>query len=104
MCAERNNLLEIYGIIEKPEFMIVMQYGNRGNLLAYLYQNINELTWKMKLQFLNTIAYNLDNIHDKQLIHCNLHGGNIIFNHDIQTRTVTPFISDFGLSKLVYSS
>src|SRR5438128_10785853 len=79
--------------------MIVMQYANNGSLLSYLYQNINKLTLKMKLQYLWYIAWNLYDIHDKQLIHCDLHGGNIVLNQ------TTPLICDLGLSKSVnYSS
>src|SRR5438128_2906304 len=79
--------------------MIVMQYANNGSLLSYLYQNINKLTWKMKLQYLWYIANNLTAIHNRQLIHCDLHGGNIVLNQ------TTPLICDLGLSKSVnYSS
>src|SRR5438128_2681410 len=79
--------------------MIVMQHANNGSLPSYLDQNINKLTWKMKMQYLKDIAYNLWAIHDSRLIHCDLHGGNIVLNQiddDIQ-----PFICDLGLSKSV---
>src|SRR5438128_1650828 len=83
--------------------MIVMQYANNGSLPSYLYQNINKLTWKMKLQYLKDIALNLDCIHGKQLIHCDLHGGNIVLDQYDESAT-TPFVCDLGLSKLVNSS
>jgi hypothetical protein len=38
--------------------MIVMQYANNGSLLSYLDQNINKLTWKMKLQHLSDSLHN----------------------------------------------
>jgi len=41
-----------------------MQYANNGSLSSYLDQNIDKLTWKMKLQHLKDIAYCLKNIHD----------------------------------------
>src|SRR5438128_9165722 len=84
--------------------IIVMQYANNGSLPSYLYQNINKLTWKMKLEYLD-IAWNLGYIHSRQLIHCDLHGGNIVLNdkwNDDQSNE--PLICDLGLSKSVNSS
>src|SRR5438132_4305811 len=77
--------------------MIVMQYANNGSLLSYLDQNINKLTWKMKLRHLKSIAMYLYIIHMVGLVHCDLHGGNIV-SHDS-----TPFICDLGLSRSVNS-
>ena len=79
------------------EYIIVMEYAKNGSLLSYLDQNINKLTWKMKLERLHNIALHLDEIHEVGLVHCDLHGGNIV-SHDS-----TPFICDFGLSQSVNS-
>ena len=85
------------------DHMIVMQYANYGNLLSYLEQNTNKLTWKMKLGCLKDIAFRLQIIHESNLIHCDLHGGNIILskaeNRDLLTK---PFICDLGLSRSVH--
>ena len=81
--------------------MIVMQYANNGSLLSYLDQNINKLTWYRKLRQLKDIALYLHNIHDVGLVHCDLHGGNIVL-HDNLTE-VKPFICDFGISRSVNS-
>ena len=78
-----------------------MQYANNGSLLSYLDQNINKLTWWMKLQCLKYIALYLCNIHDMGLVHRDLHGGNIVL-HD-NTRKIYSFICDFGLSQSVNS-
>src|SRR5439155_17898458 len=96
--------LKIYGVTqdsETKEYMIVMQYANNGSLLSYLNQNINKLTWKMKVLYLNSIASYLNIIHGRGLVHCDLHGGNIVI-HD-NTRIVEPFICDLGLSQPVNS-
>src|SRR6185369_1680504 len=77
--------------------MIVMQYANNGNLLSYLSQNINTLTWRMKLTYLKAIAYNLADIHHCGLVHCNLHGRNIALHND------TPFICDLSPLRSVSS-
>ena len=92
--------LRLYGVTQDPEtkeYMIVMQYANNGSLLSYLDQNINKLTWKDKLRHLSDIAYYLQIVHDVGLIHCDLHGGNIVLNEGL------PLICDLGLSRSVNS-
>src|SRR6185295_17460031 len=78
--------------------MIVMQYANNGSLWSYLGQNIHHLTWMDKLRCLRDIAFYLFNIHSVGLVHCDLHGGNIVFNGN------TPLICDLGLSQSVNSN
>src|SRR6185369_8929811 len=81
--------------------MIVMQYANNGNLLSYLDQNINNLTWMDKLRSLRGIANYLYYIHSTGLVHCDLHGGNIVLHDEgIVTRSL---ICDLGLSRSVNS-
>jgi len=79
----------LYGVTQDPEtkeYMIVMQYANNGSLLSYLDQNINKLTWRDKLYHLKDIAYYLDTIHRSGLVHCDLHGGNIVmYNNNDNT-------------------
>ena len=77
--------------------MIVMQYANDGSLLSFLDQNINNLTWMDKLRHLMFIAYYLRAIHSVGLVHCDLHGGNIVL-HDTKS-----LICDLGLSRSVNS-
>ena len=48
---------------ETDDYMVVMQHANNGSLLSYLDQNINKLTWKMKLRHLEDIAAYLEDIH-----------------------------------------
>ena len=82
-----------------------MQYANNGSLPSYLDQNINKLTWKMKLKYLEDIAGKLWEIHLRKLIHCDLHGGNIVSNQYVWSTRTIPLICDLGLSKSVnYSS
>ena len=85
---------------ETKEYMIVMQYANNGSLLSYLHQNINKLTWKMKLECLREIIYYLNTIHLEGLVHCDLHGGNIVLHNDCIPK---PMICDLGLSQSVNS-
>src|SRR5436190_1620383 len=76
--------------------MLVMQFANNGSLLSYLAQYINKLTWKKKLWYLKDTVYSLQHIHEVGLVHCDLHGGNILLhNHE------DVFICDLGLSQSV---
>jgi serine/threonine protein kinase len=60
---------------------------------------INKLTWKMKLQLLYGIAYTLQQIHRNRLVHCDIHGGNIVLHNSNPAELLsTPFICDLGLS------
>src|SRR5437899_6722210 len=86
-----------------------MQYATDGDLFSFLDRNTNNLTWKMKIGHLKIIASNLQNIHKKGLIHCDLHGGNIVLNNnnkfkDYKIRLSKPFICDLGLSRPETSS
>src|SRR6185437_5647692 len=77
-----------------------------GSLLSYLDQNINKLMWRDKLRHLLYIADYLRNIHNVGLIHCDLHGGNIVLHNkdEFETEDLTnPFICDLGLSRSVNS-
>src|SRR6185312_14290690 len=77
--------------------MIVIEYANNGSLLSYLDQNINKLTWRRKVRHLRDIAWYLIKIHHEGLVHCDLHGGNIVL-HDSNVQSL-PFICDLGLSR-----
>ena len=80
-----------------------MQYADNGSLLSYLNQNINKLTWRTKLYHLYDIAWYLHNIHNVGLVHCDLHGGNIVLHHDMHAGKIYPLICDLGLSRSVNS-
>ena len=93
-----NLFLKIYGVTQDPEtkeYMIVMQYADNGSILSYLDQNINKLTWSDKLRHLENIAFYLNNIHGAGLVHCDLHGGNIVLDNNYHG--IEPFICDLGL-------
>ncbi|EXX56544.1 Cmk2p [Rhizophagus irregularis DAOM 197198w] len=80
--------------------MAVMDYANKGNLRGNLAEVI-KYNWKQKLHMLYKIIYGLNGIHQKNLIHCDFHDGNILngnINEDNQV-----YISDLGLCKPVKS-
>ncbi|RIA95998.1 kinase-like domain-containing protein [Glomus cerebriforme] len=89
-------IVRFYGITQDPEtenYMMILDYAERGSLRNYLDQNYNDLKWVNKLQISFNIAAGLNQIHNEKLIHRDLHIGNILcFPHK-------TFITDLGLCK-----
>jgi serine/threonine protein kinase len=73
--------------------MIVLQFAEHRSLRNYLDQNYSKLSWERKIYQLYCIANGLDQIHKKELIHRNLHIGNIL-----KLKYETS-ITDIGLCK-----
>ncbi|RIB22030.1 kinase-like domain-containing protein [Gigaspora rosea] len=69
-----------------------MEYALEGCLRKNLHA-IAQLDWKDKLNLLQCIAYDLLIIHSQDLIHCDLHSGNILLNS-----LKSAYIADLGLS------
>ncbi|RIA94979.1 kinase-like domain-containing protein [Glomus cerebriforme] len=83
-----------FGLTRDPSngsYMLVMNKLDM-NLREYLQQNYNNLTWQGKVQIILNIIMGLKNIHKENLIHRDLHSGNILFYQ----YTNSWYISDFG--------
>src|SRR6266498_895333 len=92
------SIVKFYGITQDPEtknYMMVLKYAENGSLRNYLDKNYNKLTWKAKFYDLWHIAYGLYTIHTNELIHRDLHIGNIL--RLIENACIT----DMGLCKPV---
>jgi len=74
-----------------------MQYMDKGSLQSILVDICNK-TWRECVQILCTLAWGLKTAHEKDIIHCDLHSGNVLL---WKTSSV---IADFGLSKVANSS
>ncbi|RGB22806.1 kinase-like domain-containing protein [Rhizophagus diaphanus] len=89
-------IVRIYGITQDPiskNFMMVLDYADYGSLRNYLDKNYNKLNWYIKLNDLYFVAFGIEKIHIKELVHRDLHIGNVIR---------FPFhssITDMGLCK-----
>ena len=57
---------------------MVLDYAEHGNLRNYLDKEYDKLSWKTKFERLRYIAVGLEDIHKKELIHRDLHIGNIL--------------------------
>ncbi|UZO12125.1 uncharacterized protein OCT59_003673 [Rhizophagus irregularis] len=83
-----------YGITQDPStenYMMVLEYARNGTLGHYMFTN--KLSLESKLYYLYNIADGLNTIHKNELIHRDLHAGNILMFGS------TACISDLGLCK-----
>ncbi|RIA84299.1 kinase-like domain-containing protein [Glomus cerebriforme] len=94
-----DRIIKIYGITKDPRtsnFMMVMDYAEKGNLRQRLNRDFNSLNLYAKIDILRDIARGLEIIHEKGLTHQDFHSGNILSrdNSSMYTR-----ITDLGLYK-----
>ena len=102
-CRLGGSRLVVYGLTqntETSEYMMVIQYANKGDLHNYLTLNFKELTWEDKLSILIDIAKDLIKIHQAGYIHCDLHCGNILqHKEESWLDFLKSYIADLGLSR-----
>src|SRR4051794_9108178 len=58
---------------------MVMKYAEQGSLHDYLKNHKDKLSWDDKLKLACQITEALDYIHDREVIHRDLHSGNILW-------------------------
>ncbi|RUP47325.1 kinase-like domain-containing protein [Jimgerdemannia flammicorona] len=75
-------------------YILVMKYAENGSLSDYLKKSVGHFTWIDKLTLAFQIAEALDYIHDKGVIHRDLHSGNILVK-----ASGKAVLADFGLSR-----
>jgi len=95
-----NGVLDIYGISQDPntkEYILVVRYAINGSLRDYLTKEFKDLKWKEKIRMLHNIILGLNNIHQEQLVHRDLHSGNILHSEWLPT-SQQVMIADLGLS------
>ncbi|CAG8599396.1 6882_t:CDS:10, partial [Ambispora gerdemannii] len=94
MKGDTRFIVECYGLSRNPttgNFIIVMAYMEQGDLRNYLHKHAETLTWKEKLMIISQLSNDLSRIHQKGLIHGDLHSGNIL-----RSNLGTNRISDLG--------
>ncbi|GBC06464.1 hypothetical protein RclHR1_06860001 [Rhizophagus clarus] len=92
-----SKFIQFFGITQDPynlNYIIVMSYAKKGNLRKCL-SDIIKLKWQDKLQLLKKIILGLKVIHESNLIHSDLHDGNILMSDNYNEL----FIIDLGLCK-----
>ena len=89
-----SRIVNCHGITRFPEngnYAMVLNHIIEGNLRGYLQKNHSKLTLKDRINIFNHICESLKLVHEKDLIHCDLHSGNIVVQSDV------CFITDLGL-------
>jgi len=77
---ENPSFLECHGVSRDDttkDYIIVLKYAIKGSLRQNL-ETVSQLEWKDKLNILYCIASDLEAIHSQELIHRDLHSGNIL--------------------------
>ncbi|POG76771.1 kinase-like domain-containing protein [Rhizophagus irregularis DAOM 181602=DAOM 197198] len=75
-------------------YIMVFEYATGGNINNYwIKKNYKIFKWKYKIQTLSDIIKGLKEIHQKHMVHCDFHTGNILYN-TLRNKT---YISDMGL-------
>src|SRR5437764_10219433 len=70
---------------------MILSYGSERNLRDYLQKNHSKSTLNDRIAILKYLCESLYRIHEKDLIHCDLHSGNILIQGG------SCFITDLGL-------
>ncbi|EXX72083.1 Ypk2p [Rhizophagus irregularis DAOM 197198w] len=89
-------IVKLYGITQDPEtenYAMVLDFAEDGDLRNYLNKNHNKLYLNDKINYLHSITRGLADIHKNELIHRDLHIGNILRFKDLTC------ITDMGLCK-----
>ncbi|CAB4441459.1 unnamed protein product [Rhizophagus irregularis] len=93
-------ILKIYGISQNPntkDYVMVLQHARGGSFNNWLNRNYKNFNWPYKLNVLNNIINCLKEMHQKQMVHCDFHTGNILFK-DTYYWITSNYISDMGSS------
>jgi serine/threonine protein kinase len=77
----------------------VLRYYQNGNLYSYLEESMGILCWRDTVDMLWSIATGLNFIHELNLVHGHLHGGNILVESEMDS--IDAKIADTGLHGLI---
>ncbi|EXX69300.1 Rad53p [Rhizophagus irregularis DAOM 197198w] len=93
-------ILAIYGISQNPDtknYIMVLDYAEGGNLYNLVNKHYKKFDWTYNIEALTSIITGLKEIHDNQMVHRDLHTGNILsISADLEI-LVSMCISDMGL-------
>jgi len=94
---QSHSVADTIGFTRDPTgaYMIVMRYYQNGDLHKYLETIKGDLNWKEKIDMLWGIAGGLDDVHKRNLVHKDLHGGNLLVEDE--SVSTDARIADLGL-------
>ncbi|RGB23651.1 kinase-like domain-containing protein [Rhizophagus diaphanus] len=91
------NIIRICGVTTlegETNYSLILEYADSGTLGEYLRENAATFRWEDQLKFANDVASAVLFLHNHQIIHGDLHPGNVLIHqHSIK-------IADFGRSRL----
>ncbi|POG63612.1 kinase-like domain-containing protein, partial [Rhizophagus irregularis DAOM 181602=DAOM 197198] len=97
---ELNHVLSIYGLSQNPntnDYIMVLDYAEGGSLYNWVNKHYSKFDWSYKINTLFNIITGLEEIHEKQLVHRDLHTGNILSMYITLDNYNLMCISDMGL-------
>jgi serine/threonine protein kinase len=80
----RARVVRCFGISQDPKtgrYTMTMAYVEGGDLRKYLKDNYRKLNFESKLKLLEDILFGLKEIHDRKLIHRDLHSANVLIRY-----------------------
>ncbi|RHZ75507.1 hypothetical protein Glove_213g132 [Diversispora epigaea] len=92
------NTIQCYGVTQIPKtknYAFILEYAIHGDLHHFLNKNFAKMTWRKKILILKNIVKGIKKIHNKKILHRDLHSGNIL----IKTNRGEAIISDLGFSQ-----
>lgn len=94
-----SNIVHYYGATydyDNEHYGIVMEYYSHTSLINHLNYNWQGIYWMEKLCILRDISYGLHTLHSQDLIHGDLHSGNIMIDY---TDSDIAFLGDLGFCR-----
>ncbi|RHZ57535.1 hypothetical protein Glove_386g16 [Diversispora epigaea] len=84
---------------QTKNYAFILEYAKNGDLHHFIHKNFEVSTWNDKFKYLKSIIEGIKDIHDKKIVHRDLHSGNILINENKSDNGKNPIISDLGFSQ-----
>ncbi|XP_014245974.2 uncharacterized protein LOC106664605 [Cimex lectularius] len=89
------NIVEVKGVIQEPEILLIMEYVPQGSLKCHLCSNRDHFTERHLFKYSLDIARGMDYLAQKNIVHRDLAARNILVASEFTVK-----ISDFGLAQV----
>ncbi len=70
--------MEITKDLTAQEFIMIVEFAKMGSLRSVLSTNFYNLSWKIKIQYLCGLIFDLKGLHKLEYCHKDFHSGNIL--------------------------